>query len=442
MEGREGYAEMIRFQPRIVKRFFEPLDAFLKIRLFTEEEIGQLLRDAALSDRRSYIDLVLNACVVGYNDEVLPELSRKEDLFDKTGKLYELCVSVNPSMEIGRISIAAEHEARAELHLLPGRAPEPAQGFERLRSIESSLKERIVGQDEAIRAVTRAIRKAVVGFRDPERPVATFFFMGQTGVGKTELAKALAVALYGAASPMVRVDCSEYALPHEYAKLLGSPPGYVGYDEGGRLAEQIRKAGSSSFVALFDEIEKSDPKLHHLLLQVMDEGRVTDAKGRGLDFKDAVVILTSNVGSEELDRLRDRIGFHGAAAAADPAAVRSELLPAVRRRFPPEFINRLTEIVLFNPIGLPECERIIVVLLDQVRRRALSIPIQVRFDPPVARFLAERGFRPEWGARELRRTVEKEIESPLSEMVLEKELDRGDGVLVQVRRDRLVFRRN
>lgn len=432
---------MIRFQPRIVKRFFEPLDAFLKIRLFSEEEAAQLLRDAPLTDRRSYVDLVLNACVVGYNDEVLPELTRKGNLFDKTQKLYELCVAVNPSMEIGRISIAVEHEERAELHLLPGRVPEPDRRIERLRSIEELLRQRIVGQDAAIAAVTRAIRKAAVGFRDPDRPIATFFFVGQTGVGKTELAKGLAEALCGAASSMVRVDCSEYALPHEYAKLLGSPPGYVGYDEGGRLAEQIRKAGPA-FVALFDEIEKSDPKLHHLLLQVMDEGRVTDAKGRALEFRDAVVILTSNVGSEELDRLRNRIGFHGGAAAFDPAVVRSELLPAVRHRFPPEFINRLTEIILFNPIGLPECERIILVLLDQVRRRALSIPIRVEFDPSVARFLAERGFRPEWGARELRRTVEKEVESPLSEMVLEKDLERGDTVWVGVRRERLVFHRN
>ncbi len=432
---------MIRFQPRIVKRFFEPLDAFVKIRLFTEDEVDQLLRDAQLTDRKSYLDLVLNACVVGYNDEVLPELSKKP--VDHGRGLYDLCVSVNPALDLNRISIPVEEEPRGELHLLQGPVAPPASSeFERLNTVEAELKRRIIGQDEAIHAVTRAIRKAVVGFRDPERPVATFFFMGQTGVGKTELARALAEALYGELSAhMVRVDCSEYAQPHETAKLLGSPPGYVGYDEGGRLAEQIRKAGSS-FVALFDEIEKSDSKLHDLLLQIMDDGRISDNKGRTLDFKKAVVILTSNVGSEEIERLRNRIGFRPSAGAADPAVLRSEMLPAMRHRFRPEFINRLTEVVLFNPIGLPECEQITLVLLEQVQRRALSIPIRVVFEPPVARFLAEKGYRPEWGARELRRTVEKEVESPLSELVLENDLGRGDRVQVQVRRDRLVFRRN
>jgi len=432
---------MIRFQPRIVKRFFEPLDAFVKIRLFSEEEINQLLRDARLTDRKSYLDLVLNACVVGYNDEVIPELSKKP--LDHTRGLFDLCVSVNPALDLNRISIPVEEEPRGELHLLQGPVAEPAsREFERLNTVEAELKRRIIGQDEAIHAVTRAIRKAVVGFRDPERPVATFFFMGQTGVGKTELARALAEALYGELSAhMVRVDCSEYALPHETAKLLGSPPGYVGYDEGGRLAEQIRKAGSS-FVALFDEIEKSDSKLHDLLLEIMDDGRISDSKGRTLDFKKAVVILTSNVGSEEIERLRNRIGFRPSAGATDPAVLRSEMLPAMRVRFRPEFINRLTEIVLFNPIGLPECEQITLVLLEQVQRRALSIPIRVVFEPPVARFLAERGYRPEWGARELRRTVEKEVESPLSELVLEHDLKRGDRVQVRVRRDRLVFHRN
>lgn len=432
---------MIRFEPRVVKRFFEPLDRFLKIRVFTAEGIDQLLGNAEVHDRRSFEELVLNACVIGYNDEVLPALAKVETFLDLRGKLYELCVSVNPGLDIRKISIPVPEDPRSSIHLFERKGLQPSPDPAGLRSIDARLKSRIVGQDEAITAVSRAIRKAIVGFRDHDRPVASFFFVGQTGVGKTETAKALSDILYGGRSRMIRIDCSEYALPHEYAKLLGSPPGYVGYDEGGQLSERVRRTGGS-FLILFDEIEKSDSKLHHLLLQIMDEGTVTDSKGRPLDFKNAIVILTSNVGSEEIERLRNRIGFAREREAVKPEVLRSELLPAIRDRFRPEFINRLTDIILFNPIRLQECVCILERILEDVRRNALRIPLKLSFRKRVPKLLAEKGYRPEWGARELRRTVEREIEAPLSELFLEEKIHPGDRVVVRVRRDRLVFTRN
>jgi ATP-dependent Clp protease ATP-binding subunit ClpC len=237
---------------------------------------------------------------------------------------------------------------------------------------------------------------------------------------------------------MVRVDGSEYALPHEYAKLIGAPPGYIGHDHPGVLAEVGRRPGPITI--LFDEVEKSDVKVHNLLLQVMDEGFLTDNKGARLDFGNTVIIFTSNVGSEEAEQLRHRIGFRKPGAAREERV--EEFARALKSTFRPEFVNRLTDVVFFNPIGLDECERIAEIFLEEARQHAANVPLAIRFEKGVPRFLAEKSFRPEYGARELRRTVEREVEGALSDLLVDGHVRRGDRVTVRVSRDRLRFHRN
>jgi ATP-dependent Clp protease ATP-binding subunit ClpC len=416
---------MIRMEPNVVLKYFDPVDAFVKIRHFTADETSALLRTARITDRRSYVGLVVNACVLGLTDRHL----------EFTEELYQLCIEVNPPLEIHRVAIDAV-EPTSQIHLLD-HSPAP-RDFRQLHDMEATLRRRVVGQEPAISSVSRAVKKAMTGLRDPSRPIATFFFVGQTGVGKTELAKALTVYLFQDPARMLRVDGSEYALPHEYAKLIGAPPGYIGHDQRGVLAEAGRMEGP--ITVLFDEIEKSDPKVHNLLLQVMDEGFLTDNKGARINFGNAILIFTSNVGTEEAEALRNRIGF------ADHAPGRGELIEefsrALKANFRPEFVNRLTDVVFFNPIGLGECERIAELFLDKVREHAAGVPLRLHFDKPVSRWLAEKSFRPEYGARELRRTVETEVEGALSDLLIDGRVSKGDSVTVKVTRDRLHFQRN
>ena len=418
---------MIRVEPNVVLRYFEPIDAFVKVRLFTQAEAGNLLKDARISNRRAYVDLVLNACVI--------ELAQIDPVH--ADKLYDTVVELNPALDIKRVVIPCAPEG--ELHLLGSpTAPSPAPDFRRLRDMEDELSRRVVGQERAIASVSRAVKKAMTGLRDPQRPIATFFFVGQTGVGKTELAKALTVYLFQDAAKMVRVDCSEYQLPHEYAKLIGAPPGYIGHDQGGLLSEAMRTREHA--VVLFDEIEKGDAKVHDLLLQMMDEGFVTDNKARRVPFGNAVLVLTSNVGAEEIAELKRRIGF--TPSLPDRDAILEETLASLKMRFKPEFVNRLSEVVLFEPIGIGECVRIARRFLDEVRHHAQAVPLTVIFDNDVPRLLAEMGYAPESGAREVRRTVEREVEGRLSELLIEGRLNPGDRVIVSVRKDKLDFNRN
>ncbi len=288
-----------------------------------------------------------------------------------------------------------------------------------LISLEDDLRKRVIGQDEAISAVARAIRRSRAGLKDPKRPIGSFLFLGPTGVGKTELAKALAAELFGGEDNLIRLDMSEYMEPHTVSRLFGSPPGYVGHDEGGQLTEQVRRRPYS--VILLDEVEKAHPEVFNALLQIMDDGRLTDGQGRTVDFKNTVVIMTSNAGSADMKRAV-RIGFlpNKSEDARDEhqEVIRSKAMEGLKRMFRPEFINRIDQIVVFHALGKPELYKIVDLLLDQVRSRLSEQKIELVVSDEVRDLLLREGFDEEYGARPLRRTIQTYIDDTLADALL------------------------
>jgi ATP-dependent Clp protease ATP-binding subunit ClpC len=297
-----------------------------------------------------------------------------------------------------------------------------------LVSLEGDLRKRVIGQDEAISAVARAIRRSRAGLKDPKRPIGSFLFLGPTGVGKTELAKSLAAELFGGEDNLIRLDMSEYMEPHTVSRLFGSPPGYVGYDEGGQLTEQVRRRPYS--VILLDEIEKAHPEVFNALLQIMDDGRLTDGQGRTVDFKNTVVIMTSNAGSIDLKRAV-RIGFstrkdEEGERDEQHEAIRSKAMEGLKRMFRPEFINRIDQIVVFHALGKAELYRIVDLLLAQVRARLSEQNIDLVVSDEVRDLLLSEGFDEEYGARPLRRTIQTYVDDTLADAVLTGELVPGE----------------
>jgi ATP-dependent Clp protease ATP-binding subunit ClpC len=304
---------------------------------------------------------------------------------------------------------------------------------ERLLKLEEKLHERVVGQDEAVRAVAAAVRRSRAGLKEKHRPIATFLFLGPTGVGKTELAKALAWAVFGDEDALIRLDMSEYMERHTVSRLIGAPPGYVGYEEGGQLTERVRRRPYS--VILLDEIEKAHPDVHNILLQVFDDGRLTDGKGRTVDFSNTIIIATSNLGSELIQRN----------LSAPPGQklsyeeLKEKLMEILRRHFRPEFLNRIDEIIVFHALTKEQIKDIVKLQLERVKRMARGQGIELEFDESLVEHLAEVGYRPEFGARELRRKIQTEVENPLAEEMLSGRLTRGDKVLVRYDGEKTVF---
>ncbi|HEX6108634.1 MAG TPA: AAA family ATPase, partial [Ktedonobacteraceae bacterium] len=295
-----------------------------------------------------------------------------------------------------------------------------------LLSLEDDLRKRVIGQDEAISAVARAIRRSRAGLKDPRRPIGSFFFLGPTGVGKTELAKALAAELFSGEENLIRLDMSEYMEPHTVSRLFGSPPGYVGYDEGGQLTEQVRRRPYS--VILLDEVEKAHPEVFNALLQIMDDGRLTDGQGRTVDFKNTVVIMTSNAGSADMKRAV-RIGFLPTkdedSRDEHHEVIRSKAMEGLKRMFRPEFINRIDQIVVFHALGRPELYKIVDLLLDQVRSRLSEQKIELVISDEVRDLLLREGFDEEFGARPLRRTIQTYVDDTLADALLNGALAPG-----------------
>ena len=308
----------------------------------------------------------------------------------------------------------------------------------RLARLEKELHKRVIGQEEAVKAVAQAVKRGRVGLKDPNRPIGSFLFLGPTGVGKTELSKALAEAVFGSEQAMIRVDMSEYMEKHSVSKLIGSPPGYVGYEEGGQLSEKVRRNPYS--VLLFDEIEKAHPDVFNILLQVLDDGHITDAQGRKIDFKQTIIIMTSNAGAQAIMEPK-RLGFmSGNDEKKDYERMKGGVMEEVRRIFKPEFLNRIDEIIVFHVLNKEHIKKIVTLLMKTLEKRcAEQMDIHLSVTGAVKEFIAEKGSDNKYGARPLRRAIQSRIEDTLANEILEGKIKRGDQVQVKLHKNEICF---
>ena len=309
----------------------------------------------------------------------------------------------------------------------------------RLRELDKILHKRVIGQEEAVDAVTRAIRRGRVGLKDPNRPIGSFLFLGPTGVGKTELSKALAEAMFGDENALIRVDMSEYMEKHSVSKLIGSPPGYVGFEEGGQLSEKVRRNPYS--VVLFDEVEKADGDIFNVLLQVLDDGHITDSQGRKVDFKNTIIIMTSNAGASRIMEPK-QLGFlTGNDEKKDHEQMKSGVMEEVKRLFKPEFINRIDDIIVFHALTETEIHQIVDLLMQQLSKRVKEqMNITLKYDIRLKNYIFEKGYDKKYGARPLRRAIQSQVEDGLAEAILNGQVKNGDTVRITVRKDKLHFR--
>lgn len=307
---------------------------------------------------------------------------------------------------------------------------------ERLINLEKILHDRVVGQDEAVVSVSRAIRRARSGLKDPQRPIGSFLFLGPTGVGKTELAKALAEAMFGSEDNLIRIDMSEYMEQFTTSRLIGSPPGYVGYDEGGQLTEKVRNKPYA--VVLFDEVEKAHPDVFNLLLQVLDDGYLTDSKGRRVDFRNTILIMTSNLGATAL-RDDKNVGFSSYNASSQYQQMQSKIMEATKQFFRPEFLNRIDETVIFHSLTKDQLRVIVKILSKRLLARLSEQEIDVKITPAAMDIIAQDGYDPEYGARPIRRALQRDIEDKVSEMLLSKEIHQGSSLTIGGRKGKITF---
>ena len=402
----------------------------------------------------------------------LSEYQASTDIDELTKEIQELLKEKENAIKSGRLDFAKEwqqkqKEAEAKLDLLhakeqkknrkkTGKVDEkavasivsdwtriPVQKLtegesRRLARLEKELHKRVIGQEEAVHAVSQAVKRGRVGLKDPNRPIGSFLFLGPTGVGKTELSKALAEAVFGSEQAMIRVDMSEYMEKHSVSKLIGSPPGYVGYDEGGQLSEKVRRNPYS--VILFDEIEKAHPDVFNILLQVLDDGHITDAQGRKVDFKQTIIIMTSNAGAQAIVEPK-QLGFISVKdEKKDYEKMKSGVMEEVRRLFKPEFLNRIDEIMVFHTLNKEEIRKIVVLLLKSLEKRCKEqMDILLNVTNSAVDYLAEAGFDAKYGARPLRRAIQSKVEDRLTDELLEGKIKRGDLVQIQYRNKELQF---
>jgi len=307
---------------------------------------------------------------------------------------------------------------------------------DKLLNLEQELHLRVVGQEEAIAAVSDAVRRSRAGLQDPKRPIGSFIFLGTTGVGKTELAKALADYLFDDESLMTRIDMSEYQEKHSVSRLIGAPPGYVGYDEGGQLTEAVRRKPYS--VVLFDEIEKAHPDVFNILLQVLYDGRLTDNKGRTVNFKNTIIIMTSNLGSSYIQSQFEKINDENREVIVEET--KKEVMSMLKKTIRPEFLNRIDETIMFLPLNKEEIEQIVMLQIGGIKNMLADNGITLQMTDEAIRFIADTGYDPEFGARPVKRAIQRYLLNDLSKKLLSQEVDRSKPIIVETAGDGLIFR--
>ena len=391
-----------------------------KIRL---EELGTQLEDLLSEGRIEEASALRQQILAGE-----AALEKKKNRRQASRKAHGNAVSVKDVAEVIAVwtGIPAKQITEAE--------------SKRLLHLEKTLHKRMIGQDEAVSAVAKAVKRGRVGLKDPNRPIGSFLFLGPTGVGKTELAKTLAEALFGNEKSMIRVDMSEYMEKHSVSKMIGSPPGYVGYDEGGQLSEQVRR--NPYAVILFDEVEKAHPDVFNILLQVLDDGRITDAQGRQIDFKNTVIIMTSNAGAQHIVEPK-KLGFgaQGEDEKADYERMKASVMEEVNRIFKPEFLNRIDEIIVFHTLSRAEMKQIVSLQLRTLTKRCREqMKIELKVSDTAKKYLAEKSYDVRYGARPLRRLIQTEVEDRLADALLKGEIAAGEKVNVTVRGGQIVIK--
>ncbi len=389
-------------------------------------------------------------------EEELAKLSRQKEEaivneeYEKAGQIKQRENQLKEKIANAKVEWEAKHTKSSQIvsedeiadvvriwtHIPVKRLAE--EEFERLQNMEKTLHERVIGQDEAINAVSKAVRRGRVGLKDPSRPIGSFLFLGPTGVGKTELTKALAEAIFGDENAMIRIDMSEYMEKHTVSKLIGSPPGYVGYDEGGQLTEKVRRKPYS--VVLFDEIEKAHPDVFNILLQILDDGHITDSRGRRINFKNTIIIMTSNIGARNIIEPK-KLGFISYEDVAKSyEEMKKHVVEEVKRIFRPEFLNRIDEMIVFHPLSTEHIRNIADIMIKKLLGRiSKNIGIEIELSKETLDFLATKGYNKAYGARPLRRTIQTHIEDKLADEILEGKFKEGDKVIVNTENESCVF---
>ncbi|MDZ7814619.1 MAG: ATP-dependent Clp protease ATP-binding subunit [Planctomycetota bacterium] len=399
------------------------------------DEAGAMVRLSAMTtppDLRE-IEVEIEKVAASKKEAVLAQnYEEAAECRDKIEKLRaEMEQKRREHMEEGmeRIGSVTEESVAKVVSMMTGipLARLESEESERLLTMEDKLSERVVAQTEAISSISRSVRRSRTGIKDPRRPVGSFLFLGPTGVGKTLLARALAQFMFGESSALIQLDMSEYMEKYSVSRLVGAPPGYVGYEEGGQLTEKVRRRPYC--VVLLDEIEKAHPDVFNLLLQIFEEGRLTDAFGRHVDFRNAIIIMTSNIGADQL-RNQGMLGFKAKEGVLEFSEMRDILMEEVRREFRPEFLNRLDDVIFFRPLNRKHLEKIIHIELQQMKERLLERGVKFTLSDEAVEFLIEKGYNPEYGARPLRRAIARHIEDPLAEFLLKTDFDTSKEVII------------
>ncbi len=374
--------------------------------------------------------------------------AKRREYFETAAKLNKEIERVNAELEEIRRTSSAAHKNREKLRLTPDDIAKIVSNWtgvpvvklteteaQKLLDLEATLHQRVVGQDDAVRAVSDAIRRARAGLKDPNRPIGSFIFVGPTGVGKTELSKALAEAVFGNEEALIRVDMSEYMEKHSVSKMVGAPPGYVGFDEAGQLTEKVRRKPYS--VVLFDEIEKAHPDVFNIMLQILDDGRLTDSKGRVVSFKNTIIIMTSNVGATEVSHV-SALGFTGG-KSADYDKMCDRYMDALKEKFRPEFLNRIDDIIVFHKLGKEETAKIAGLMLFNLRKRLAVLGVTTTVTDNAMDLIIEKGYDNEYGARPLKRVIQRYIEDKLSEEILRGRFHDGTNLVIDAKDGEFVF---